>query len=70
MAAKTLRTFINELIWQRRKDMASGEAVKHDILSLMIQSSEREGKHKMTDSELVSARNYLMSGLLQLSVFS
>ena len=55
---------MNELIWQRRKDMASGEAVKHDILSLMIQSSEREGKYKMTDSELVSASVYLMSGLL------
>lgn len=61
---------MNELTRQRRKDMASGEVVKHDILSLMIQSSEREGKYKMTDSELVSASNHLMSGLLSLSAFS
>ena len=42
-----------DVIRTRREELSAGVSPKSDILSLMIQSAENEGKLSMTDSELV-----------------
>ncbi|KAI0323886.1 cytochrome P450 [Cubamyces sp. BRFM 1775] len=52
-AAQVTQDFMNEMIRSRREEFSAGAVPKNDILSLMIQSAENEGKYSMTDSELV-----------------
>ncbi|KAI0656081.1 cytochrome P450 [Cubamyces menziesii] len=52
-ATQVTQDFMNDMIRTRREELSAGAVPKNDILSLMIQSAENEGKFSMTDSELV-----------------
>ena len=52
-ATRINEQFMINIIRTRREELAAGAAPQSDILSLMIQSAESEGKLSMTDSELV-----------------
>ena len=45
------------MVVDRREGLTTARTHENDILSLMIQSSEDEGKLAMDDSELVSVRS-------------
>ena len=45
---------MQEMIQTRRQEFAAGVEPQSDVLSLMVQSAENEGKLSMTDSEMVS----------------
>lgn len=46
--------YMHDLIEARRRELTAGGVSSNDVLSLMIQASENEGKYAMDDSELVS----------------
>ncbi|KAH9895604.1 cytochrome P450 [Cubamyces lactineus] len=52
-ASQIHHQFMKNLIRTRREEFSAGVTPNSDILSLMIQSAENEGKFSMTDSELV-----------------
>ena len=53
MATRIVEKFMGHMIQNRRQELASGASPGSDVLSLMIQSAESEGKFSMTDEELV-----------------
>ena len=53
-ATQINQEFLVDIIRTRREEFSAGAVPKSDILSLMIQSAENEGKFSMTDAELVS----------------
>ena len=53
-ATQVIQNFMQEMIQTRRQEFAAGVEPQSDVLSLMVQSAENEGKLSMTDSELVS----------------
>ncbi|KAH9910899.1 cytochrome P450 [Epithele typhae] len=52
--------FLHTLIDDKRREFASGATPGNDVLSLMIQSAESEGKSSMTDEELTGNLSILL----------
>ena len=53
MATRIVEKFMGHMIQSRRQELASGASPGSDVLSLMIESAESEGKFSMSDEELV-----------------
>lgn len=46
---------MKDFIKMRRNELAASGVAQNDILSLMIQSSQEEGKYSLNDEALVSS---------------